>query len=76
MLVLAWQALWDPPAPTQWAACTSGHLILLGPRPGAMDKVSKWRKDSVEEFSVTVKEHTGDKDRVPEGQSVAGEMVS
>lgn len=30
---------WDPPARTQWTACASDHLILLGPRPGATDKV-------------------------------------
>ncbi|MEJ1288076.1 hypothetical protein NN561_019105 [Cricetulus griseus] len=40
MLALACQALWDPPAQTQWTVCASGHLILLGPTPGAMDKPS------------------------------------
>lgn len=39
MLLPACQALWDPPTETQWTACASGHLILLGPRPGTMDKV-------------------------------------
>lgn len=76
MLGLACQALWDPPAQTQWVACASGHLILLGPRPGAMDKVSKWRKGSVKELSVTVRHTQVTNTESPEGLSVVGGRVS